>query len=130
MKFIKYDDLEKLPSKKHISDAGYDCYLPCDVYLMPHDVRVVSLKFGVKLKTNECGIICLRSSYASKNLIANNSPIDCGYTGPCHLIIHNLSNCPILLEKGSRVCQLVIFKVPKALIRSKRGDNGFGSTGK
>lgn len=130
MKFIKYTGLEKLPTKMHVSDAGYDCYLPNTVYIQPRAVKVIPLYFGIELKLNECAIICLRSSYAAKNLIANNPPIDCGYTGSCHLIIHNLSNEPVLLERGARVCQLVIFKIPKALCRSKRGLKAFGSSGK
>lgn len=130
MKWLYYSkDLIK-PSKAHANDAGYDCYLLNDLSINSLECSVVSLGFGVHLKKDECAQIILRSSIAKQNLIANNCPIDCGYTGEIHLILHNLSRNTMKFKKGERICQLVIYKIPKSYGVSNRKNGAFGSSGK
>ncbi len=120
----------KLPEKKHIGDCGYDCYLPSDIYLPAHTVLAVNLKVGIKLKSDECAIICPRSSISKMNIMISTSPIDNGYTGPIHMIIYNLSDWDMSFKAGQRLCQIVILKIPnnKDEPNIVRDDKGFGSS--
>lgn len=124
----------KLPTKTYRNDAGFDCYLPKKIILEKHSCQKVDLGFSISLKKNECAIICARSSVASRNIFCNTSPVDCGYEGPVHAIVHNLNDFTVEYEEGLRICQIVIFKIPKKEIRftntGKRKSSSFGSSGR
>lgn len=132
MRFINVKNPEYLPKKHYRYDCGFDCYLPEDVILNPHDHACIDLGFGINLKKNECAIVCMRSSWACENLIANTCPIDSGYTGNVHLVIHNLNSFRKCLHKGDRVCQIVIVKIAKdeGPCNAYRYDKKFGSSGR
>ena len=68
-----------------------------------------------------------------------NSPgtIDADYRGEIGIILVNLSNEPVTIKDGDRICQMVINKVEQAewievdtLDETERGAGGFGHTGK
>jgi dUTP pyrophosphatase len=80
-----------------------------------------------------------RSGLALKHGITlPNSPatIDPDYRGEVRIILQNLGNEPVTLERGERVAQLVFarFEAPDIVLAERlsetaRGDGGFGSTG-
>lgn len=68
-----------------------------------------------------------------------NSPgtIDADYRGEIGIIVVNLSNNPVTIKDGDRICQMVIQRVEQAelfevdtLDKTERGAGGFGHTGK
>lgn len=68
-----------------------------------------------------------------------NSPgtIDADYRGEIGIIVVNLSNNPVTIKDGDRICQMVIQRVEQAelfevdtLDETERGAGGFGHTGK
>ncbi|MCX6173186.1 MAG: dUTP diphosphatase [Ignavibacteriales bacterium] len=81
-----------------------------------------------------------RSGLAAKNGIGVlNSPgtIDSDYRGEIKVILFNFSNEEFIIKRGDRIAQMVVTKVYRAnliltdeLEKSKRGDGGFGHTGK
>ncbi len=81
-----------------------------------------------------------RSGLAAKNGIGVlNSPgtIDSDYRGEIKVILFNFSEEDFIINRGDRIAQMVISKVYRAnlivtdeLKESKRGDGGFGHTGK
>lgn len=81
-----------------------------------------------------------RSGLAAKNGIGVlNSPgtIDSDYRGEIKVILFNFSNEDFIIKRGDRIAQMVVTKVYRAnliltdeLEKSKRGDGGFGHTGK
>jgi len=81
-----------------------------------------------------------RSGLAAKNGIGVlNSPgtIDSDYRGEIKVILFNFSEEDFIIKRGDRIAQMVISKVYHAnlivtdeLNESKRGDGGFGHTGK
>lgn len=118
-----------VPRKAYDYDAGYDLYLEKSYIILPNSTVVIPFKVKLHLNKNECGIICMRSSFAILGLIANTAPLDYGYKGEPHLIVHNISNNPITLNIGTSVCQIVIFKIPKSKgVFGKRNYNKFGSS--
>ena len=81
-----------------------------------------------------------RSGLAYKQgITCLNSPgtIDSDYRGELKVILINLSSQPQTITNGERIAQVVISKVEKANLKvvenlevSKRGQGGFGHTGK
>jgi dUTP pyrophosphatase len=80
-----------------------------------------------------------RSGLAAKNgVFALNAPgtIDSDYRGEVQVILANFSRMPFVIERGSRIAQLVIARHERAewvavdaLTETARADGGFGSTG-
>jgi len=80
-----------------------------------------------------------RSGLAAKNgVTVLNSPgtVDCDYRGEVKVILVNHSAEPFLIERGSRIAQMVVAPVTQArlnevetLDETARGQGGFGSTG-
>jgi dUTP pyrophosphatase len=89
-------------------------------------------------------MVHLRSSKGFKlPLMCHPGIIDAGYTGPLGIMIYNMSDTDIKIEKGEKYAQMSIHeKIPFNFVhitRDKftelkslqlRGDNGFGSSGK
>ena len=81
-----------------------------------------------------------RSGLAAKHAIGVlNSPgtIDSDYRGEIKIILINFGKDEMLINSGDRIAQLILSKVYKAklietdnLKNSKRGEGGFGHTGK
>lgn len=63
--------------------------------------------------------------------------IDSDYRGPLGVALVNLSDQPYIIRHGDRIAQIIIapvlqagFQVVETLTETKRGQGGFGSTGK
>jgi dUTP pyrophosphatase len=119
------------------------------------DIRA-AIKEPVKLKSMEVEMITTnlsveipegfeiqvrpRSGLAAKHGIGIlNSPgtIDSDYRGEVQIILINFSKEEFIIQPGERIAQLILSKVYKArleeteeLNNSKRGEGGFGHTGK
>lgn len=77
-----------------------------------------------------------RSGLTARGIVAQFGTIDLSYRGEISITIFNFSNQEIKIEPLDRIAQLVvcpIFKpiteATKQLTPTKRGSNGFGSTG-
>jgi dUTP pyrophosphatase len=81
-----------------------------------------------------------RSGLAAKHgITCLNSPgtIDADYRGEVKVILINLGQEPFVIKRGERIAQMIIASVTRAELRvvteldeTKRGSNGFGSTGR
>lgn len=79
-----------------------------------------------------------RSGLGSMGVIAMTGVIDRDYRGRISVVLINLGDQPYTVEPGERIAQLVPVMVPtidavcemEELPSSKRGTNGFGSTGR
>ncbi|QFR34554.1 dUTP diphosphatase [Ancylobacter sp. TS-1] len=80
-----------------------------------------------------------RSGLALKQgLTVLNAPgtVDSDYRGEVKVLLVNLSDAPVVLERGQRIAQMVVAPVTRihlteagSLTETTRGDGGFGSTG-
>lgn len=80
-----------------------------------------------------------RSGLAVKHgLTVLNSPgtIDADYRGEVQVLLVNLGDAPVVIERGMRIAQMVVARVTRAhltavesLDQTQRGGGGFGSTG-
>jgi dUTP pyrophosphatase len=76
-----------------------------------------------------------------QGLVVLNSPgtIDQGYTGEIKVILMNMNNTPMTVNKGQKIAQGVLcsvesgkkiyFEETSEIEEKDRNDNGFGSTG-
>ncbi len=140
---IKIKLLDKslpLPKYAHKSDAGLDLFSAVNCVIRPYERKLVPTGIKVEIPLGYAGFVQPRSGLAIKHGIALvNSPglIDSGYRGEICVIMINLDkDNEFNINKGDKICQLVIQKVDEAefievndIEESDRGESGFGSTG-
>lgn len=124
---------KQLPFRAHYNDAGLDVRTLNNYVLEPHETAKIGLGFGVKIPDGMCGFIFPRSGLSSKGITCELSPIDSGYTGEIHAIVHNGSEKTVFLAKGDRVGQLVVLPIvlPDLTFElgEERGETAFGASG-
>ncbi|MDR1474926.1 MAG: dUTP diphosphatase [Holosporales bacterium] len=129
-----------LPAYMTGGSAGMDLYAACPqtVTLAPGERAVISCGIEIALPNEYQAQICSRSGLALKQgVIVLNSPgvIDSDYRGEIGVILCNLDQSPYLIERGSRIAQIVIsqyakveWEVAETLNKTSRDKGGFGST--
>lgn len=136
----RLDPSVELPSYAYAGDAGLDLRANEDVTLAPHERRLVSTGLAVAIPEGYAGFVQPRSGLALKRgLSMANTPglVDSHYRGELKVCAVNLDNeTPIHIERGERIAQLVIQRVPTVslvevdeLDETDRGSGGFGSSG-
>ena len=141
--FVKMYPDTKLPTKAHVNDAAFDCYLHLDKErfgINPHQTVMLSLGFKMEIPNGYCALLMPRSGMGKQNINPGNCVglIDSNYKGEVKALIHNDSNDIKTLEDGTRVCQMFITPVVNVeaeeitedqMTDSERGEDGFGSSG-
>lgn len=120
----------------HPGDVGFDMEAVEDVWLEPGQMADVPLGVAVELPVGRWGDLRHRSSTPRKlGVMVHNGTIDNGYRGELFALTQNLSRETVVIRRGTRFAQLVLFtcEVPigievEALAESARGTSGFGST--
>ena len=128
------------PKKAHPDDAGYDLYSRIDAVLEPLSGMAIPVGFAMELPTGYEAQIRPRSGLAAKHHITvTNSPgtVDANFRGEVKAILYNLDREPFSIQRGDRIAQMVICKLPEIelveateLSETDRGSGGFGSSGK
>jgi dUTP pyrophosphatase len=129
-----------LPTYATDGSAGADLYADETVVLLPNHFALISTGISVQIPRGYEGQVRPRSGLAAKHgVTVLNAPgtIDSDYRGPVGVVLINHGWEPFTVERGSRIAQLVIAPVARAafieadeLDNTKRGEGGFGSTGK
>lgn len=142
MKVIKMEHNKYLPEYKTDGASGMDLYAAIDKEIKLKPLERVLVPTGIKIEIPiEYEVqIRARSGLAIKNgitLINAVGTIDADYRGEICVGLVNLSTEEYSIKPCDRIAQMVIMKVEKAeievtkeLSESKRGEGGFGSTGK
>jgi len=139
IKIKKIKESAILPHYAHEGDAGVDLYSTEDYVLRPGQRVLVSTGLSMAIPKGYEGQVRPKSGLALKHGISVcNSPgtIDSGYHGEIGVISINHSNEEFKIEKGTKIAQMIFNKVEEAefeevedLDNTKRGEEGFGSTG-
>lgn len=140
MPICRLDPTVELPSYAYSYDAGLDLRINEDVVLKPFERKLIHTGLAIAIPEGYAGFVQPRSGLAiKKGLSIVNTPglIDAHYRGELMIIAINLDpEVPIHLDKGERVAQLVIQKVPcvqlqevDVLDETDRGVGGLGSSG-
>jgi len=130
-----------LPTRATAHASGFDLRACVDgpVVLAPGERVLVPTGIAVALPVGFEAQIRPRSGLAiRKGLTLLNSPgtVDADYRGEVKVILVNLGRQQITVERGERVAQMVVQRVPDAVLRevellpeTERGAGGFGHTG-
>ncbi|HTQ56385.1 MAG TPA: dUTP diphosphatase [Bryobacteraceae bacterium] len=130
-----------LPAYAHgpQEDAGLDLRSVEGALLEPGEPRMVATGLAIELPPGYEAQIRPRSGLAAKHAITlPNSPatIDPGYRGEIRVILLNLGSQPYEIHPGDRIAQMVIARYEAIeweegeLRESRRGEGGFGSSGR
>lgn len=128
-----------MPEYAHETDAGFDLRITENVTLKPNERRTVGTGLAFAIPEGYVGLVFPRSGLASKTGVTLSNAvgvIDPHYRGEVGATLWNISDEEVFLEKGTRVCQMVVipfvhcdFVRSVRLDRTDRGSGGFGSTG-
>lgn len=143
LEFKKLPHGSDLPLPRYQSElaAGLDLLAAVDapVTLEPGKRAMVPTGLSMALPAGYEGQVRPRSGLAAKNgVTVLNTPgtIDADYRGEVKVILINLGDDAFVIERGSRIAQLVVAPVLQAeiaeveeLSETERGSGGFGSTG-
>ena len=131
-----------VPSYAYILDSGFDLYSIEEIELLPFGRALVPT--GLAFEVPDGAELQIRSKSGlaiNHGLMVLNSPgtVDCGYLGEIKVIVMNMNNHSVTIEKGTKVGQGVLCPVyngkrvklieKQSLGTSDRGNKGFGSTG-
>jgi dUTP diphosphatase len=131
-----------LPSYATEGSSGMDVRAAVndDIYIPAGKVALVPTNFSIEIPEGYEIQVRPRSGLAVKhNIGVLNSPgtIDSDYRGEVKIILINFADEDFKISRGERIAQLVVSKVYKASLKesndlenSKRGEGGFGHTGK
>ena len=146
MDIVLLDQSIKAPEYKTDGSAGFDIYLPCDIKITIGIPLEVNLGFKAAVPEGYACLLVPRSSTGTKQgLYLRNTlgVIDSDYRGEwkAKFVIDeletNIWGNEVKFKKGDRLIQGLLVPVLHDEIRivtklpeTKRGDGGFGSTGK
>lgn len=131
-----------LPSRATEHASGFDLRAAVDTPLTlgPGERALVPTGIAIAIPPGFEGQVRPRSGLALKHGISLvNAPgtIDADYRGEIGVILVNLGTEPFIVERGERIAQLVIVRLPECeldvvetLDDTTRGAGGFGSTGR
>jgi len=129
-----------LPSYATSGSAGLDLRADVAVTLAPGERALVPTGIRLAIPEGYEGQVRPRSGLALRDgVTCLNSPgtIDSDYRGEVGVILANLGQEPVRLQRGDRIAQMVIAPVARAelvesasLPGSGRGAGGFGHTGR
>jgi len=130
-----------LPSYATAGAAGLDlaAAVRAPLRLLPGERAVVPTGFALALPAGHEGQVRPRSGRALRDgLTVLNSPgtIDADFRGEVQVLLVNLGQAPVDIQRGERVAQLVVARVERVacvevvdLDPTARGSGGFGHTG-
>ena len=141
IKIVMAEGAEDLfPRKAHPGDAAWDLRAAAGLELPVGRSTLVPTGVFIELPEKYEAQIRPRSGLALKHdLMLTNSPgtVDSGYRGEVGVIMYNGGTAPYKIERGDRIAQMVICKLPEVVLvlsdslnSSDRGEGGFGSSGK
>ena len=137
---VKLDEGVEAPSYAHVGDAGLDLRAKESATLRPGEIVFLGTGVCAEIPAGHVGKLYLRSGWATKHhvMLANGTGIiDSTYRGEIKVPLSSRDNRMERVEKGERIAQLVITKIPAIevvvvddLSDTERGTGGFGSSGR
>ena len=138
IKFKKDTEDTTIPTKGHVSDAGWDLYSNEECYIAANTRKLVDTGIRLEIPDGYVGLIWPRSGLAvNEGIDVFAGVIDSGYRGVIKVCLYNSSEEGVEIKKGDRIAQILFQEIPcfnieeiDDLSDSERKEGGFGSTGK
>ena len=126
-----------LPSRGSDCAAGLDLYSCDEIFIDANSRAIISTGVAVEIPTGTYGRIAPRSGLAvKKGLDVGAGVCDSDFRGEIKVLLFNHSDDGYLVKKSDRIAQLIITPYVHTSVtqvdvldETKRGDQGFGSTG-
>lgn len=142
MKYKRFTNNAKVPTRADDGSAGYDLYgnNTYQIEILPHKTVQVGTGIAMETPRGTMGAIFARSGIATKRGLRPANcvgVIDPSYRGEIIVALHNDTDEPQYVEPGERIAQLVFlsfgtilnWEEVDELSETERGDGGFGSSG-
>ena len=142
VKIKKLSSQATIPTYVTEFSAGADLYACIEnpVIIHPNETQFIHTGIALEIPVGLVGLVYARSGMACKKGIAPANKvgvIDSDYRGEIMVALYNHSNESLEISHGDRIAQLVLtpyitasFIEADILEDSKRGEGGFGSTGR
>lgn len=140
LNYMKYrlEPGAKKPTKSYPGDAGWDLYTSQEVAIGNGQRGIIKTGVFVSLPHGFWAHLVSRSSTLGKHgLLVIDAVIDNGYRGELFVQVQNPGTKTAIVPAGNRIAQLVLHRIHDViwdevqnLPESKRGENGFGSSGR
>ena len=124
------------PTRAYPNDSGLDLYVSETVSIPPRTTKLVKTDIAIRLPLGYEGQVRPRSGTSLKTkLRVAFGTIDWSYHKEIGIITDNISDKPIIVQKGQRLAQLVIAPVVYADVNVVKefeyvsDRSGYGSTG-
>lgn len=139
IKIKRFDKTLPLPAHKTSGAVAVDLYSRLDVDIQPKEITYIPMNVAIKIPDGYFVLLTPRSSTHKLGLMGINSVgiIDrdyCGNDDEYHFAVRNFTDSPVHIEKGTRLCQLILIKCENfdfeevdEMDKINRG--GFGTTG-
>lgn len=127
----------KMPTKTNYNDAGFDLYANISTTIPPKQRKTISTGIALQMPEHFAGLIWPRSGLSVKQGIdVLAGVIDSGYRGEIMVCLYNTSDNDVVINTGDRIAQIIFQEIPRIIMEkyesldsSRRGTNGFGSSG-
>ena len=137
LKFLKLSKNAEIPEYAFGTDVGFDVKAIENVSLFPLEQKTVRTGIAIEIPEGHVGLVRDRAGIVQKmNVHTVAGTFDSGFRGEVSIILVNMNDKTIEIEKGMRIAQIILVPVIKAEIKevkklssTERGDKGFGSTG-
>ncbi|HOF43982.1 MAG TPA: dUTP diphosphatase [Candidatus Pacearchaeota archaeon] len=137
LNFLKISKSAEAPEYALDTDAGFDLKALESVTIFPFDQKKVSTGIAIEVPEGYVGIVRDRAGIVQKmNVHTVAGTFDSGFRGEVSIMLVNMNDKTIEIEKGMRIAQIILVPIVKAKITevkklssTERGDKGFGSTG-
>ena len=135
---IVLDNGAFVPERAHEADAGYDLKTPFDTVIRPGGSAIIDTGVHIAIPMGYFGKIESKSGLNVNNgIVSCGGVIDSGYTGSIRVKLYNFGRLPYTFRTGEKIAQLIIqpcilpeLIITDKLVKTDRGNKGFGSTGK
>lgn len=139
MKVLLLNERTSYPTKGSVGSAGFDVKSPESLTIKKGETKKILLGIAIEINQNEVAIMSERSSMGVKGIFSLGNVIDSDYRGEISIILHNTSEEDFVINQSDRIGQILVLQIGSSsslvesvtkLSETKRGDKGFGSTGR
>jgi dUTP pyrophosphatase len=135
--FVKLSKDAKNPEYALESDAGFDLTSNETVSFFPMEQKPIRTGIVMEIPKGYVGLIRDRAGIVQKmNVHTLAGTFDSAFRGEVSIMLVNMSDETVEIEKGMRIAQMILVPVAKAKLsevkqisKTARGEKSFGSTG-
>lgn len=140
----KLDEEVNIPEYKTIGSSGMDIEAfsfhnkLLSMVLYPGSISKIGTGLAMSIPRGYEGQVRSRSGLSSAGIVVANSPgtLDSDFRGEVCVLLANISEMPVVINRGDRIAQIVFSPIARATIEvvdklneTSRGSGAFGSTG-